>query len=388
MIYLTAGESHGKELSGIIEGIPAGLKLSIEEINRKLHMRQQGYGRGNRQRIEKDEAVITAGVRHGLTLGSPISLTIKNYDHNNWLKIMDPFGDDESDSSSRQVKFPRPGHADLVGGMKYRHRDLRNVLERSSARETAIWVAIGAICIQLLEQLDIQIIGYVRQIGPINLDKKNCLAANEINELVVKNDLQVIDSENVDAVHKLIDQTKKDGGTLGGIIRVVANNLPAGLGSYTSCNEKLDAKLASVVMGVNAFKGVEIGDAFANSSKTGKEVMDQIFWDEKQGWYRNSDHLGGFEGGMTNGMPLIINTAMKPIPTQYKPLHSVDIDNKTENHANVERSDVTAITAASIVIESVVAIELAKIILDTFDSSSFTRLKEQLYSYRKEIKEY
>ncbi|AZZ60931.1 chorismate synthase [Oenococcus sp. UCMA 16435] len=388
MIYLTAGESHGKELSGIIEGIPAGLKLSIEEINAKLHMRQEGYGRGNRQKIEKDEVFITAGVRHGLTLGSPISLTIKNYDHNNWLKIMDPFGISDDDNLLRQVKFPRPGHADLVGGMKYRHRDLRNVLERSSARETAMRVAIGAVCIQLLQQLDIQIIGYVRQIGPINLDMNNYLSANEINELVVKNDLRAIDSENVDAVHKLIDQTKRDGDTLGGIVRVVADNLPAGLGSYTSYDEKLDAKLSSAVMEVNAFKGVEIGDAFANSAKTGKEVMDQIFWNEEQGWYRNTDHLGGFEGGMTNGMPIIINAAMKPIPTQYKPLHSVDVDEKTENHANVERSDVTAITAASLVIESVVAIELAKVLLDTFDSSSFTRLKEQLYRYREEIKEY
>ncbi|TGA98262.1 chorismate synthase [Sporolactobacillus shoreae] len=388
MIYLTAGESHGPELTGLIEGFPAGLKLSVDQINHKLHERQGGYGRGYRQKIEKDQVIITSGVRHGITLGSPITLRIANIDHSHWSEVMKPVGEPDPDIAMREVKNPRPGHADLVGGMKYGHRDLRNVLERSSARETAMRVAIGAICIQLLNQLGIQIAGYVQKIGTIDADSNQLLSTAQIEEEISKNDLRIIKQDKVAPIHELIDQTKKDGDTLGGVIRIVAENVPAGLGSYISWNEKLDAKIAAAVMGINAMKGVSFGDGFDISAKPGSQVMDQIYWDPNKGWYRSSDHLGGFEGGMTNGMTIIVNAAMKPIPTLYKPLHSVSIDTKEEHKASIERSDVTAIVAASIVIEAAVAIELCQAILDTFDYNNMERLKKQYSDYCNELKNY
>ncbi|MDF7637342.1 chorismate synthase [Leuconostocaceae bacterium ESL0958] len=388
LTYLTAGESHGPELSGILTGVPAGLSLDIDQINQALADRQGGYGRGNRQKIEHDEVVITGGVRHGQTLGSPIALTIRNRDHAQWSKIMHPTAAANAENTLRAVSRPRPGHADLVGGMKYGHRDLRNVLERSSARETAMRVAIGNICKQVLAALDIQIIGYVAAIGGQGADPEQLTDVAQIQAKIQTNDLRITEAAQVTPIHELIDQTKKQGDTLGGIIRVVANNVPAGLGSYVSWDTKLDAKIAAAVMGVNAMKGVEIGDGFENAAHPGSEVMDEIDWTAGQGFSRNSDHLGGFEGGMTSGMPVIVKAAMKPIPTLYKPLQSADINSKEVKQATVERSDTTAIVPASIVIESVVAIELAKAITDTFDGSNMTRLQAQLAAYRQELSQY
>lgn len=386
--YLTAGESHGPELSGILTGIPAGLTLDIDQINDMLAKRQGGYGRGNRQKIEHDEVIITGGVRHQKTLGSPIALTVKNRDHAHWDKIMDPYSKETKENTLRQVTRPRPGHADLVGGMKYNHKDLRNVLERSSARETAMRVAIGAICKQFLAQLDITISGYVQQISSVDADGINPTETKDIETAISKNDLRIVNQAKVDEIHELIDQTKKNGDTVGGIIRVVANNVPAGLGSYTSWDTKLDAKIAGAVVGVNAMKGVEIGDGFEAATSKGSNVMDEIDWSKTDGFSRNSDHLGGFEGGMTNGMPVIVKAAMKPIPTLYRPLQSADINTKEVKKANVERSDTTAIVPASIVIESVVAIELAKAITETFDSSNMERLNRQITQYKQEFKEF
>lgn len=388
MNYLTAGESHGPQLTGIIEGLPAGLTLDIDAINAQLAARQGGYGRGNRQKIEHDEVTIVGGVRHKKTLGSPIALVVNNRDHAHWSEIMDPIADETAANSVRKVERPRPGHADLVGGMKYGHRDLRNVLERSSARETAIRVAIGAVCKQFLEQLGIKLVGYVQQIGPVKADDQNPLNVADIEKTILANDLRIVQPDKVDEIHDLIDKTKKDGDTLGGIIRVVATNVPAGLGSYISWDTKLDAKLAAAVVGVNAMKGVEIGDGFKAATSFGSDVMDEINWHDGEGFDRESDHLGGFEGGMTNGMPIIIKAAMKPIPTLYKPLQSVDVETKEVKKANVERSDTTAIVPASIVIESVVAIELAKAITDTFDGSNMSRLKQQIADYRNELKNF
>lgn len=388
MNYLTAGESHGPQLTGILEGIPSGLHLNIDEINAQLKKRQGGYGRGNRQQIEHDQVTVVGGVRHGITLGSPIALVVNNRDHAHWNEIMDPVSPETAENTLRKVERPRPGHADLVGGMKYRHRDLRNVLERSSARETAIRVAIGAICKQLLEQLGIKIAGYVEQIGPVATAGNPELDVAKIEAEVEQNNLRIIDQSKVDQIHDLIDQTKKAGDTLGGIIRVVATNVPAGLGSYVSWDTKLDAKLAAAVMGVNAMKGVEIGDGFKAATHMGSQVMDEIDWDKQDGFFRNSDHLGGFEGGMTNGMPIIVKAAMKPIPTLYKPLQSVDVETKEVKKASVERSDTTAIVPASIVIESVVAIELAKAITDKFDGDNLQRLQEQLAAYKAEIENF
>ncbi len=386
--YLTAGESHGPQLTGIIEGIPSGLHLDIHEINEQLRKRQGGYGRGNRQKIEHDQVTVVGGVRHGITLGSPVALIVNNRDHAHWNEIMDPVSPETPENTLRKVERPRPGHADLVGGMKYRHRDLRNVLERSSARETAIRVAIGAVCKQLLAQVGIQLVGYVEQIGPVSTTDQAKLNVTDIEAEIAQNDLRVVDQSKVDEIHDLIDKTKREGDTLGGIIRVVATNVPAGLGSYISWDTKLDAKIAAAVMGVNAMKGVEIGDGFKAATNYGSAVMDEIDWHQSQGFSRLSDHLGGFEGGMTNGMPIIVKAAMKPIPTLYKPLQSVDVTTKEVKKANVERSDTTAIVPASIVIESVVAIELAKALTDKFDADNVDRLKEQVARYREELENY
>lgn len=386
--YLTAGESHGPQLTGIIEGIPSGLHLDIDAINNQLKKRQGGYGRGNRQKIEHDQVTIVGGVRHGITLGSPVALVVNNRDHAHWNEIMDPVTPETPENTLRKVERPRPGHADLVGGMKYRHHDLRNVLERSSARETAIRVAIGAVCKQLLEQVGIRIAGYVQQIGPVSTDDQLELDVTKIENEIANNDLRIVDQTKVDEIHDLIDKTRKDGDTLGGIIRVVVDNVPAGLGSYISWDTKLDAKIAAAVVGVNAMKGVEIGDGFKAATSFGSQVMDEIDWNKDDGFFRNTDHLGGFEGGMTNGMPIIVKAAMKPIPTLYKPLQSVDVNTKAVKKANVERSDTTAIVPASIVIESVVAIELAKALTDKFDADNVSRLQEQVAAYRDEIKHY
>ena len=382
--YVTAGESHGPQLSGILTGIPAGLSLDIDAINAGLAARQGGFGRGNRQQIEHDTVQITGGVRHGVTLGSPIALTITNRDHAHWSAIMDPLSPATATNTLRQVTRPRPGHADLVGGMKYGHRDLRNVLERSSARETAMRVAIGQICKQLLAQLDIQLIGYVQQIGATQIPVDGTLTVSQLQARVSQNDLRIEANDQVEVLHDLITATKKAGDTLGGVIRVVAENVPAGLGSYTNWDTKLDGQLAAAVMGVNAMKGVEIGDGFTAAGQYGSQVMDEIDWDTAAGWSRLTNHLGGFEGGMTNGMPIVIKAAMKPIPTLYKPLQSVDIATKVRQKASVERSDTTAIVPASLVVESVVAIELARALTATFDGSNLQRLQRMLADYRDE----
>ncbi|WP_413627505.1 chorismate synthase [Fructilactobacillus vespulae] len=386
MNYITAGESHGPQLTGILQGIPAGLHLDINEINDALKARQGGYGRGNRQKIEHDEIQIVGGVRHSITLGSPIALVVKNRDHAHWDKIMNPTDEENNSNTLRKVERPRPGHADLVGGMKYRHRDLRNVLERSSARETAMRVAIGNICKQLLNELGINLVGYVQQIGSIESNNLST-DVSMIEKEIKKNDLRMIDEKDVKQIHDLIDKTKKDGDTLGGIIRVVAENMPAGIGSYVNWDTKLDGKLAMAVMGVNAMKGVSIGDGFKVATQFGSQVMDPIEHSDS-GWDRMSDNLGGFEGGMTNGMPIIVKAAMKPIPTLYKPLQTADINTKEISKANVERSDTTAIVPASLVIESVVAIELTKALTDAFDDSSLGRMKEQIANYRQETQDY
>lgn len=388
MEYVTAGESHGPQLTGILSGLPAGLKLDIEQINRDLAARQGGYGRGNRQKIEHDQVEILGGLRHNQTLGSPLALAIKNRDHSHWSEIMNPTSPADEKNTLRRVEKPRPGHADLVGGMKYGHRDLRNVLERSSARETAMKVAIGSVCQQLLGQLGIELVGYVKVIGRHDLGTAQALDVATIKKQIEANDLRILAQEQVDSIHNLIDETRRAGDTLGGVIQVVVENVPVGLGSYTSWDNKLDAKLAQAVMGINAIKGVSFGDGFDLGYQKGSQVMDPITWDEQQGWSRLSNHLGGFEGGMTNGMPLVINAVMKPIPTLYKALQTADINSKELVKANVERSDTTAIVPASIVVEKTVAIELARVILATFEAANLSRLQKAVAAYRQELGAY
>ena len=392
MRYMTAGESHGPEEVAIIEGIPAGLHLTQEDINTELARRQHAAGRGQRQVIETDTVTIMGGVRHQVTLGSPIALNVHNDDHNHWTKIMDPNTPADEENSKRKVMRPRPGHADLVGGMKYRHAaDLRNVLERSSARETVMRVAVGAVAKRLLAELGIDVHGFVLNIGPVRADAGQISQYKTLAELRAATEsfpTRTLDAETDEKMRTLLDDTKRDYNTVGGTVQVIATGVPVGLGSYVSADTKLDAKIARAIIGINAFKGVEFGGGFQNAEKFGSEVMDEIYWSEERGFYRGSNNLGGFEGGMTNGEPVVVKGVVKPIPTLYRPMQSVDIDTHEDHRASVERSDTTAVTAAAVIAEHMVAIELATAILDKFDTDNMDRLKEQLAAYRAEIKNF
>lgn len=386
MRYLTAGESHGPELTTIIEGVPAGLTLSVEAINHELSRRQGGYGRGGRMKIEKDQVRITSGIRHGKTLGSPITMIVENRDWKNWQKVMSVEAVAEKDEKLRRVSKPRPGHADLVGGMKYHHSDLRNVLERSSARETTMRVAVGAIAKQILAAVDIETASHVAILGGIEATVPEELSVKEIQIKTTASEVNMVDETVEESVKELIDQTKKAGDTIGGVVEVRTDNVPAGLGSYVQWDRKLDGKIAQIMMSINAFKGVEFGIGFEAARQPGSKVMDEIVWDE--GYSRTSNHLGGFEGGMTNGEQIIVRGVMKPIPTLYKPLMSVDIDTKEPYKASVERSDSTAVPAASVVAEHVVATVLAEEILEKFSSDTIDELQQAVTEYRKAIKNF
>lgn len=388
MRYITAGESHGPELTAIIEGLPAGLPLTEEDINLELARRQTGYGRGGRMKIEKDQVRITSGIRHGKTLGSPVTLVVENNDWKNWTTVMSVAEVPEKDKKLRRVARPRPGHADLVGGMKYHHDDLRNVLERSSARETTMRVAIGAVAKKILSELGIIVAGHVTCLGGIHAKLPENLSIQEIQKISNASDVRVIDPDVEQEMKDLIDETKKKGDTIGGIVEVLVGGVPAGLGSYVQWDTKLDAKIAQAVVSINAFKGVEFGVGFEAGSLPGSQVMDEILWDEQDGYTRRSNNLGGFEGGMTNGEPIVVRGVMKPIPTLYKPLQSVDIDTKEPYKASVERSDSTAVPAASVVAESVVATVVANELLQKFPSDSFAELKTSVTEYREYLKNY
>lgn len=389
MRFLTAGESHGPELTAIIEGLPAGMPLSIDKINQELKRRQTGYGRGGRMLIEQDQVRITSGVRHGKTLGSPVTLVVANKDWKNWTTVMSVEEVDEKDESLRRVARPRPGHADLVGGMKYQHRDLRNVLERSSARETTMRVAIGAVAKQLLVGLGISLGSHVREIGGIQSQASiDSMDAETIFLQAEQSEVRCLDSEAESRMKEIIDQAKKAGDTVGGTVEVIVDHVPAGLGSYVQWDQKLDGRIAQAMMSINAFKGVEFGVGFQAASLSGSQVMDEILWSEETGYTRKTNHLGGFEGGMTNGMPIIVRGVMKPIPTLYKPLMSVDIDTKEAFKASVERSDSCAVPAACMIAEMVVATEIAKAVLEMFESNSYERLVDEVKRYRLSIQMY
>ncbi|MDT2633765.1 chorismate synthase [Enterococcus dongliensis] len=386
MRYLTAGESHGPELTTIIEGIPAGLTLSVEAINHELARRQGGYGRGGRMKIEKDQVRITSGVRHGQTLGSPITMIVENRDWKNWQKVMSVEAVSEKEQKLRRVAKPRPGHADLVGGMKYHHSDLRNVLERSSARETTMRVAVGAIAKQILAAVEIEIASHVVILGGIEASIPEKLSVKDIQAKTAISEVNMVDGSVEESVKKLIDQTKKAGDTIGGVVEVRTDNIPAGLGSYVQWDHKLDGKIAQSILSINAFKGVEFGIGFEAARQPGSKVMDEIIWDD--GYKRTSNHLGGFEGGMTNGEQIIVRGVMKPIPTLYKPLMSVDIDTKEPYKASVERSDSTSVPAASVVAENVVATVLAEEVLEKFSSDTMDELQQAVKAYREAIRNF
>ncbi|HDG2790228.1 TPA: chorismate synthase [Staphylococcus aureus] len=382
MRYLTSGESHGPQLTVIVEGIPANLEIKVEDINKEMFKRQGGYGRGRRMQIEKDTVEIVSGVRNGYTLGSPITMVVTNDDFTHWRKIMGaaPISEEERENMKRTITKPRPGHADLVGGMKYNHRDLRNVLERSSARETAARVAVGALCKVLLQQLDIDIYSRVVEIGGIK--DKDFYDSETFKANLDRNDVRVIDDSIAQAMRDKIDEAKNEGDSIGGVVQVVVENMPVGVGSYVHYDRKLDGKIAQGVVSINAFKGVSFGEGFKAAEKPGSEIQDEILYNSEIGYYRGSNHLGGLEGGMSNGMPIIVNGVMKPIPTLYKPLNSVDINTKEDFKATIERSDSCAVPAASIVCEHVVAFEIAKALLEEFQSNHIEQLQQQIANRR------
>ncbi|MBO3443327.1 chorismate synthase [Clostridium sp. CCUG 7971] len=381
--YLTSGESHGKSLISILDGVPSNIELNIDEINRELQKRQCGYGRGGRMKIEKDKINILGGVRGKITLGGPISIEVKNKDYENWIKFMNPM--DKVDFESRKVSNVRPGHADLTGCLKYDFDDARNVLERSSARETASKVSVGAICKQILKNFDIDFASHVVQIG--NARNNNIYDFEYIKNNVDNSEVRCV---NKDIELKMIDEitkVKSEGDTLGGVIEIRVKNLIPGLGSYTQFDKKIDGELAMHLMSIQAIKGVEIGIGFDVASLPGSNVMDEIYHNKEEGIKRKTNRLGGIEGGMTTGEEIVIRCAMKPIPTLYKPLDSIDINSLESYKASTERSDNCAVPACSVVCENVVAFVICKYFLDKIGGDNLADLKANYNSYIKRLGE-
>ena len=381
--YLTSGESHGQSLISILDGVPSNIELNIDEINSELKKRQGGYGRGGRMKIEQDKINILGGVRGKLTLGGPISIEVKNKDYQNWINYMNPM--DEVDLESKKVNNVRPGHADLVGCLKYDFDDARNVLERSSARETASRVAIGAICKQILKNFDIDFTSYVVQIGSIK--DNNLYDFDYIKENVDKSQVRCVNEDIEKEIIKEIDTVKKNGDTIGGVVEVRVKNLIPGLGSYTHFDKKIDGCLAMHLMGTQAIKGVEIGIGFDVANNHGSNVMDEITYNEEKGIRRSTNRLGGIEGGMTTGEEIVIRCAMKPIPTLYKPLNSINMNTLEGYKASIERSDNCAVPACSIVCENVVAFVICKYFLEKIGGDNLEDLKSNYNSYLKRLGE-
>lgn len=361
MRFLTAGETHGKGLVTVIEGFPSNVPMEADNINKYLALRQQGYGRGGRMKIETDKAEFITGVRNKLTLGSPISIFIKNKDYDNWNKIMCP----EEIEEGREVYCARPGHADLTGSIKYDHKDMRNVLERASARETAARVAAGAAAICLLEQFGITVKSHVVEIGAVKADGKYCEAA------LGESELRCCDAAAEQKMKAYIDKAKAEGDSVGGIFEIIISGVPAGLGSYVQWDRKLDAKLSAALMSIQAIKGVEFGIGFECARRPGSLVHDPINTD----YTRATNNAGGIEGGMSNGEDIIIRAAMKPIPTLYKPLDTVNILTGEKTEASVERSDICAVPAASVVGMCAAAFVIADEFLNKYSGDSLAEIK-------------
>ena len=383
--YLTAGESHGPQLTAIVEGVPSGLKLTEAQINFDLARRQGGYGRGGRMLIETDRVQILSGVRWGETMGSPITLVVKNSDWVNWDKRMSP--DAEHRDESIQVTRARPGHADLPGALKYDQVDVRNILERSSARETAVRVAVGGVAKAYLAHFGIAVTGCVVELGGIKATRPD-LCDEELQRTIAASPLYTYDAEAEREMIAAIDRAKAAGDTLGGVVQVRVTGVPVGLGSHVQWDRRLDARLACAMMSIQAFKGVEVGAGYDAARRPGSLVHDEIFFDRtrledgaKTGFYRTSNNAGGLEGGISNGEEIVVSGAMKPIPTLYKPLQSVDIVTKEPFEATVERSDVCAVPAASVVAEAVVAIEMAVAFMDKFGGDSMAETARNYASY-------
>lgn len=380
MRYLTAGESHGPALCAIIEGMPANLRLNPHRIDKDLRRRQQGYGRGGRMKIESDRAEIFSGLRFGRTLGSPLAIRILNRDYDNWQSQMSPEGDEPA--GLPKITRPRPGHADLSGALKYQLSDVRDVLERASARETAVRVAVGAVAKELLTVFDIEVFSWVRSIGSVNAitalpaDIKGFFAAAEASPVRCPDDAATA------AMMAAIDEAKAAGDSLGGVFEVAITGAPVGLGSHAHWDRKLDARLAAALMSIQAVKGVEIGGGFALAALPGSGVHDEIFYDEKRGYYRKTNRAGGIEGGISNGETLLLRVAVKPIPTLYQPLRSVDMKDHSAFAAAVERSDTCAVPAAAVVGEAVAAWEIALALREKLGGDSLQEMQNSLAYYR------
>jgi len=373
--FVTAGESHGAALTAILDGMPAGLRISRAEIDAQLARRQQGYGRGGRMKIETDRVVVLSGLRFGETLGAPITLQVVNRDFANWTERMNPFGA----PTGEPVTAVRPGHADLTGVLKYDRNDARDILERSSARETTMRVAVGAICRQLLAAVGVTIVSHVTEIGGMRIDR----AAVRDADIGVTNsdDLNVCDSVAAEQMKARIDEAKAAGDTLGGVFEIVVRGLPIGLGSYTQWDARLDGKIAGAVMSIQAIKGVEIGAGFVCAHLPGSAIHDEIYMGVDGRPYRATNRAGGLEGGMTNGEPLVVRAAMKPIPTLMTPLKTVDLATGAEVLASKERSDTCAVPAASVVGEAMVSFVLADAICTQFHADSMTDLRASIAAY-------
>lgn len=386
--FTTAGESHGIALVAIVEGLPAGLPVDVVQINHDLKRRQFGYGRGGRMKIERDQAEILSGVRHGLTLGSPVALRIENKDWSNWTEVMSVEPRDIASEKSRQLKRPRPGHADLAGGQKFGARDLRNVLERASARETAARVACGALARQLLQSFSVEIRSHVIQLGGIP-EKPLELTWAEIESIPDDGALHCGNARYERQMVELIDRKREAGDTLGGIFEVVARGVVPGLGSHTSWDLKLDGRFGQAIMSIPAVKAVSIGRGFDASSLPGSEVHDEIAYNnETKEFIRETNRAGGLEGGITNGEEIRVRGHLKPLSTLRRPLRSVDIDSKEEKPAGFERSDITAVPAAGVIGEAMVALVLAEAMRDKFGGDSLGEMKRNFEGYREELRGY
>jgi len=381
--FLTAGESHGSGLTAIIEGLPANVPVDIDLVNHELWRRQQGYGRGGRMKIESDKVEIVSGLRFGKTLGSPLGFILRNNDWKNWQDEMAVYGG----SGKEKISRPRPGHADYSGKLKYDFDDIRNVLERSSARETAMRVAVGGVVRQFLSYFNIRIFSHVLQIGPLKADSQiisGLINDDDINERADKSPVRCLDEISSEKMVDFIRDVKRQGDTAGGIIQVIIRNVPPGLGSHTHWDKKLDALLAASLMSIQAVKGIEVGPGFQAADRKGSEFHDELFYSEDK-YYRKTNRAGGVEGGMSNGEDIVLQIMMKPIPTLMKPLHSVDMQTKKTFLAHRERSDVTAVPACSVIAEAVVAPVLANVFIEKFGADTLPDIEKSFNQYKNRI---
>jgi chorismate synthase len=379
--FVTAGESHGPRLTTIVEGLPAGLELRPDDIDRDLARRQLGHGRGGRMKIEKDRAELTAGVRHGRTLGSPVCLHVNNRDYENWEERMNPW---PVEAEVAEVHLPRPGHADLAGAMKYGHSDVRNVLERASARETAARVAAGALARAFLRDLGVGVFSHVTRIGAVVAAQRDDLRPEDFDG-VDESPVRCLDPDASEAMVAEIDRARKANESLGGVFEVRAFGLVPGMGSHVSWEERLDGRLAGAVMSIQAMKGVGIGDGFELAERDGSQAHDEIFFSEDRGFFRETNRAGGLEGGMTTGDPLVVRAAMKPLPTLTKPLRSVDLATKEPAQALRERTDSCTVPAAGVVGESMVALVLATAYREKLGGDHIDDVRAALSSYEQRI---